>query len=320
MSKIKRALMLRRAKCVIREGNRYPPIDPIDLHEHLRKAFEVAKTVGDRHHPSADKIKDGSRCIFFEQIDGSKNGKAVLFHAYIYTAGHIPDQIVPDLDAAKAEISFDPIVTEDGDHRELVERVACLVFGEALIIENARVYGSAQIIVHAIRALIRRHVNAHFPNLYLSDAPNRGFKAYAESKGGVKEVTVRVASDFTPEADTIGSALESIFKPRRSRYRQVSATIVAERDGELDPDEVEEYLDEREGSTGLTGIFIKFADTTTMTDLDEVRERHVVELQEVRPGVPAVNELETEMREYLKVLMTPDTNNARVLTTEGIFT
>ena len=68
-----------------------------------------------------------------------------------------------DFNAESADIKAEQIKSEDGDPIEIVDRVACLVYGESLIIENARVYGALHIILTAIRQLIRRHAVKNYP-------------------------------------------------------------------------------------------------------------------------------------------------------------
>jgi len=146
MGTILRSLLFK--KLVAVDGDRYPAINPLNVHKYLRSALEAAKTVGDRHWPLVVNVKPGKACVFLEP--SKKAGDSLLFHAFIYTAGKTPDQVVQDFGAATADITAEQIKTEDGDPIEIVERVACLVYGESLIIENARVYGSLSIILAAI--------------------------------------------------------------------------------------------------------------------------------------------------------------------------
>lgn len=316
MKTMQRAVQLK--KIVPIDGDRYPAIQPLNMHLAMKEVFEKAGTVGSRHHPERLKVSAGKRCVFFEPV--AKVGVSVLFHAYIYVAGRTPDQVVQDFDAPAAAISADPILTEDGDVVELVERVACLVYGEAFVIENARVYGSAPIVLAAMRELIRRHVNPKFPNLRLEDAPNRGFKKLAKVHGGVKKVVARLNKDFTPEPESFGQALETLFTDTNvGPFKQVSATVEADSGKQLDPDEVLRLIDESEGSTGLSGISVTFNSGTTLSDLDDYRERHILDVQEIRPGVPAVNEIETGMVQYLRSLAQADDEDARVIDKQGKF-
>ncbi len=316
MATIFRSLLFK--KLVAVDGERYPAIAPLEVHKHLRKALEAAKTVGDRHCPLVEKVKPGKPCVFFEP--SKKAGDSLLFHAFIYTAGKTPDQIVQDFGAESAEISAEPIKTEDGDLVEIVERVACLVYGESLVIENARVYGSLNIVLTAIRELIRRHAVPNYPRILAEDVPGRDFKTLAKLHRGVKSVTARVRGDFNPEPDSFGATLESIFtKAGADKFKQITASIEAEKNGELDVDTVLEWVDESEGGTGLSGISVTFNDKTGLADLDKYREKIQVEVQEVRPGVPAVTEIETEMLKYLNELATAADPKARLIDSKGVF-
>lgn len=315
MAKMPRTLQLKRMVAV--DGTRYPKITPLNVHTAMKAAFAQAKTVGDRHFPARHKVSPGKTCVFLEPV--AKSGESVLFHVYVYIAGHTPDQVVQDFDAEKAEITADPIVS-DGETKEVVNRFACLVFGDALIVENARVHGSFGLASMAIRELIRRHHNPKYPKIDLQDAPARKFKQLAALHGGVKQFTARVYHNFVPEPNSFGKCLETLFSARSlGKHRQLSATIVAEGDESLNVDEIEKVIDESEGKTGLSAISILFFDKSTLSDLDEYREKHGIEVQEVRPGVPAITEVESAIVDYLNQLVVPDSADARVIDNDGLF-
>ena len=172
----------------------------------------------------------------------------------------------------------------------------------------------------AIRELIRRHEDNKFPLLHLEDLPNRDFKKYAVLHEGVVEVTARLNSDFTPEPESFGKALEDLFVDREvGKFKQISATVKGTKEDPLDPEKVLELVEESEGSTGLSGISVLFGDGSSTSDLEKYRERHRIVVQELGPGRPAVTEVETAMVDYLKSLITPDDENARVMDANGIF-
>ena len=315
MALIRRTLLLKKVAQIDRK--RYPPIPQLDLHVHLNQLFQTAQSVWDRHYPARDKVKQGQRCVFFERVE--RKGQAVLFHAYSYIAGLTPDQAV--FDEIKAKISADPLVDAEGKPKEVVERFAVLAMGEALIIESARVAGSGPLAVHAIRDLIRRYVVKNFPNLRLEDAPSLDFKRMAKIHHGVKEVTVRLHSGFVAEPNTFGHSLESFIEPKGfGPLKRVVATIEAMDGQELDVDEVEGLVNESEHGTGLSGVTVIFKDNVSLGDLDKYREKLGIEVQQVRPGVPAVTEIETGMVDYLKTLMTPDAANFQLINNTGKFT
>lgn len=316
MATIERTLQLKRMVAV--DGERYPKIDPLNVHAAMKSAINAAHTVGDRHFPKKENVRAGKRCIFIEP-SGKARGSSCLFHVYAYTAGLTPDQVVADFDAEKADITADPII-QHGEKVEVVERFACLVYGDALIIENARVYGASNLAIRAIRDLIRRHTNSKYPNLYIEDAPTKDFKRLAAEHGGVISVTARLNSDFVPEPHSFGKALESLFEKRKlNKYKQVSASIQAEDNDELNPDDVLQIVDESEGSTGLSGVSVAFRDGTTLSDLVTYRERRRLNVQAVSAGKPAVSEIESGMVDYLKSLVKPDDDAIRIIDANGKF-
>ncbi|HET8636595.1 MAG TPA: hypothetical protein VFL96_07080 [Acidobacteriaceae bacterium] len=315
MALIRRTLLLKKVAQI--DGKRYPPVPQLDLHVHLNQLFQTAQSVWDRHYPARDKVKQGQRCVFFERVE--RKGQAVLFHAYSYIAGLTPDQAV--FDEIKAKISADPLVDAEGKPKEVVERFAVLAMGEALIIESARVAGSGPLAVHAMRDLIRRYVAKNFPNLRLEDAPSLDFKQMAKIHHGVKEVTVRLHSGFVAEPNTFGHSLESFIEPKGfGPVKRVVTTIEAMDGQELDVDEVESLVNESEHGTGLSGVTVTFKDGVSLGDLDKYREKLGIEVQQVRPGVPAVTEIETAMVDYLKALMKPDDANFQLINNTGNFT
>jgi len=89
---------------------------------------------------------------------------------------------------------------------------------------------------------------------------------------------------------------------------------------ELDVDEVESLVNESENGTGLSGITVIFKDGISLGDLEKYREKHGIEVQQVRPGVPAVTEIETEMVDYLKTMMKPNGANFQLIDNSGKFT
>lgn len=315
MALIRRTLLVKKVAQI--DGQRYPAIPAINLHPQMDAVFTAANTVWDRHYPKREKIKPGNRCVFFERVE--RKGQAVLFHAYSYVAGLTPDQAV--LDDIKARISAEPIVDEDGTPKEVVERFAILVFGEAIVIETARVAGSGPLAIHAIRDLVRRHVSPKFPNLRLEDAPSLGFKEMAKLHRGVKEVTARLHSGFVAEPNTFGKSLETFITPKGlGALKRVTTTVEALDGQELDVDEVEKLVNESEDGTGLSGITVTFVDGVSLGDLEKYREKLMIEVQQVRPGVPAVTEIETEVVNYMTHLVTPNANNFQLIDNTGKFT
>lgn len=314
MPTINRTLLLK--KVVQVATNRYPALPALSLHTAMAAVFDACGTVWDRHYPQRNRIKPGKRCIFFKRVN--RQGNACLFHAYSYISGLTPDQAV--LDDLEEQISSQPITTEDGDPVEIVERFAVIVLGEVMIIESARINGSAPLAVHAIRDLIRRHYMVRHPNLSLEDAPTLEFQRMARLHHGVKSVTARVHSGFNAEPNTFGDAMETLITQKGFNNAKVSTTIEASGDGELDADTVEAMLEESEAGTGLSSITVKFRDGTSLGDLLKYREKSLISVQEVRPGVPAVTEIETEIVEYLQSLTHVDDNGFQLITTLGRFT
>lgn len=312
--KINRTLLLKRVVQI--ETGRYPVLSSLALHTAMAGVFDACDTVWDRHYPRRDKIRPGKRCVFFKRVN--RKGLAVLFHAYSYVAGLTPDQAV--LDDLEESISAEPIVTDDGDPVEIVERFAVIVIGEVMIIESARVNGSGLLAVHAMRDMIRRHYMANHPSLRLEDAPTLDFKRMAGRHNGVKSVTARLQSGFNAEPNTFGDALETLIAGRGFNDPKISATIEAPGNGELDADTVEVMLEESEAGTGLSSITIKFRDGTSLGDLLKYREKLPITVQEVRPGVPAVTEIETEIVNYLRSLAQADDGGFQLITSNGLFT
>lgn len=315
--KITRSLHLKRVQA--KDSERYPAIEELELHSAMAAVFEASKNVGDRHVPRREKVESGKHCIFFEEV--KRKGKVVIFHAYIYTAGHTPDQVVTDFNAIKASIVAEQILDPDGNPIEVVQRVACAVFGNAIIIENARVYGAPKLIVTALRVLIRRHKNNKFPSMTLEDVPNRNFKKLAIAHGGAKKVVARINGDFVPEPETFGKTLEELFTNNKidTKYKKISASIEVEENELLDLDAVMSLVDESEGSTGLSGITVTFTDGVTISDLESYREKCKMELTEIRPGVPSVSEIETEIINYMNRLVLADDDLVRIIDNKGMF-
>jgi len=156
--------------------------------------------------------------------------------------------------------------------------------------------------------------------LVAEDVPSRDFKTLAKIHRGVKSVTARVRGDFNPEPNSFGATLESMFNAEGvNKFKQINASIEAEKNSELDVDTVLKWVDESEGGTGLSGISVTFNDKTGLADLDRYREKIQVEIQEVRPGVPAVTEIETEMVKYLNELANGPDVKARLIDSKGVF-
>jgi hypothetical protein len=311
---INRTLLLKRV--VQAPSQRFPQLPAITLHTWMAAVFDAGATVWDRHYPRRDKIKPGQRCIFFRRVQ--RNGSAVLFHAYSYIAGHTPDQVV--FDDIVEQVSADPIVTQDGAHKEIVERFAVIVIGEVMILESARVSGSSQLAIRAMRDLIKRHAVPMCPALDLEDAPTLSFRQMAHIHRGVESVTARLQSGFATEPNTFGSKMENIVADKGFHGVKVSTTIEAPTNGELDVTHVEEIFDESENGTGLSGITVRFKDGTSIGDLRSYREKLPITVQQVRPGVPSVPDIETEIVQYLNTLATPNNDNFQLITNNGTFT
>lgn len=315
MPQIHRTLVLKRVVPV--KTNQNPKPKALALHTALAGAFAKAATIWDRHYPRQDKIKPGKRCIFFREVP--RPGKrALLFHAFSYVSGHTPDQAV--FDAADATVSADPILTPAGQHKEIVERFAVIVIGETMIIESARVAGSALLAARAIRDIVRRSGDKTFPSLTLDDAPSLKFKQMAALHGGVKLVTARIAPGFVVQPKTFGNSLETCLqKAFGVADARLTATVEVGANDEIDADQVEALLDESEAQTGLSGITVQFHEGGSLSDLASYREKLSIEVQQVRPGVPAINEIETAMVDYLTKLVTP-VKNWQLITDDGMFT
>lgn len=314
MAKIKRTLLLKRV--VQAPTDRYPAIPALALHTAMDAVFTASNSVWDRHYPKRELVQPGRRCVFFERVN--RQGKAVLFHAYSYVAGHTPDQVV--FDDLVAQISAEPILNENGVQKEVVDRFAVIVVGETMIIEAARVSGSGPLAIHAMRDLIRRHGSPRHPNLKLEDAPSLTFKKMAQIHNGVESVTARLQSGFAAQPNTLGDALENLLTDKGFENAKLATTIEAPVNEVLDVDKVEALLEESETGLGLSGITVRFKSGATLSDLASYREKLPIEVQQVRPGVPAVTEIETEIVQYLTHLATPDAGNFQLINANGMFT
>lgn len=314
MATISRTLLLKRV--VQAPSLKFPALPAITLHTWMATVFTASASVWDRHYPRRDKIKPGQRCIFFQRVP--RNGNAVLFHAYSYIAGHTPDQVV--FDDIVEQVSADPILTPEGVHKEIVERFAVIVIGEVMILETARVTGSGPLAIRAMRDLVKRHAEPKCTPLELEDAPTLSFTQMAHIHQGVESVTARLQIGFATEPNTFGSAMETIVASKGFNGAKVSTTIEAPPNGELDVAHVEEIFDESETGTGLSGVTVRFRDGTTIGDLNSYREKLPITVQQVRPGVPAVSEIETEIVQYLSLLATPNADNFHLITATGTFT
>jgi hypothetical protein len=311
---IDRTLLLK--KVVQIQSERYPPLPNLALHTAMAAVFDACQTVWDRHYPSREKVQPGKRCVFFKRVN--RQGSAVLFHAYSYIAGLTPDQVV--FDDLEEQVSAEPILTQDGDAVEIVDRYAVIVIGEVIVLESAQVPGSGPLAVQAMRDLIRRHYTAKHPNLTLEDAPTLDFKRMAQIHGGVKSVTTRLQSGFNAQPNTYGDALETFITGRGFNNAKVSTSIEAAGDSELDVDKVEELLEESETGIGLSGITITFKDDSSLTDIRKYREKSRIRVSAARPGIPSVLEIENGIVDYLRSLATPDGSNFQLITQDGRFT
>lgn len=314
MPTIDRTLLLK--KVVQIQSERYPPLPNLALHTAMAAVFDACKTVWDRHYPSREKVKPGKRCVFFKRVN--RQGTAVLFHAYSYIAGLLPDQVV--FDDLEEQVTAEPIVTQDGKPVEIVDRFAVIVIGEVIVLESAQVPGSGPLAVQAMRDLIRRHHMAKHPNLLLEDAPTLDFKRMAQIHGGVKSVATRLQSGFNAQPNTYGDALETFITGRGFNNAKVSTTIEAAGNGELDVDKVEELLQESETGVGLSGITVTFKSGSTLTDIRKYREKSQITVNAVRPGIPSVLEIENGIVDYLRSLAQADGSNFQLITTDGRFT
>lgn len=171
-----------------------------------------------------------------------------------------------------------------------------------------------------MRDMIKRHVMPLHPKMKLEDAPSVAFQRMAQLHQGVVSVTARLGRGFVAEPNTFGSAMESIVSTKGFDKAKVTTTIEANEDDELDPEKVEEMLDESELGTGLSGITIRFKDGVTLGELSKYREKLPVEVQQARPGLPVVTELETHMVDYLRSLAKPTDDNFQLITAAGVFT
>ena len=314
MANIYRSLHLKRVSAAITQSDRFDTPDDLALHTHMANALDGADNIWACHYPAKEKSQ-GKRCVFFKK--GISSGTACLFHAYIYHQGDVPDQA--RLDESDATITHDPIVDAHGNPLEIVERVAVLVLGNALIIEAGRAYGQLDMVLRGIRHLIRQ-TNRRFPTLVPHDAPGLTFARLAALKGGVVQVTATLRADRTPEQNTMGSALESIIRPRLARTDlKQSLSVESPDDSPIDTAVVEGWMDEASGGVGFSSVTVKFRDGSTSThELGEYREKHLVDVPSARSGKPSIPELEMVMRNYLRQLCTPN-DGYQMLSTAGQF-
>lgn len=314
MAHIHRSFHLKRIVPLVTKSDRFDYPADLSLHTHIAAALDDAGGIWARHYPARQKAA-GRRCVFFKK--GVTTGTACLFHAYIYHQGDVPDQA--KLDDSDATITHDPIVDEEGNPLEIVERVAVLVLGNALIIEAGRTYGQLDMVLRGIRHVIRR-TNPRFPGLVPHDAPGLTFARLAALKGGVTSVTATLRADRAPENDTGGSALESIVRSTwgRSDLKQ-AMSVEAPDDAPLDAGIVEDWLEEASNGVGFSSVVVKFRDGSSSNhELGEYREKHGVDVPAVRAGKPGIPELETVMRDYLRQLCTPH-DGYQLLTAAGQF-
>jgi hypothetical protein len=285
------------AKVIGFKAGRRKSWSPPRVDDLLKVVLNGASTIADRHVPAA--AVEGDRCAFINRaIDYGPRG--VLLEICTYVRGHIPESMVPDLSQPHADITVVELTDPEGKRGEIVHSFRCLVLGQVMVLERVRgLAGAATIVQSLITTLVRRRTDDKtHPSLVLVDIVASDLREMIRARGGVSRVTAKLVDGIGTDGSKYGSLLSQL----RGTMKDAAGCAVSwEAAGTLDEDQAIEILEEAEDEA-LTAVTLHFRYGGSISDLSTYRERREVSVERLSDGRIAVNQLESEMLDYLDFL------------------
>lgn len=284
---------------------------PPKIEDEIKKIMDGAITIGERHYPDPNNIKDGVTCAIL--FDSKTLEKGTLFTICSYTKGLAPEAVAPDMESTKLTLQPINLQTPEGKKTELAFSYRCLAFGQIILIESVQGAGGITLLCKLLTFLLKKYSDGPYSSVELYDIASTELRDLIQQKGGVKKITASLVHDIEKDYSNYASQLSEIRNNVKGTNKFI-CTWEAEETKVLDEEATISLFDEAE-SEFLDSIMIKFKDNSTITGLHKYKEKRHVQIQLTPEGKVATSEIETELKRYLKELRDP--RNKSLITTEG---
>lgn len=293
------------AKAVSFKAGRRKSWTPPLIHEAIQKVLASSPTIGDRHFPLRKDVEKGVTCYFINRSSKLKSG-GILLEICVYTHGHIPESMTPDLDKKEAEIRAIEIKDEEGRIGELVHSFRCIAFGQVVILEGARGFGGGSRAFQVLLSnLFRRHLgDPTHPSLDLGDIGSSDLHALIKSRGGVSKVVARITQATESKGSKFGELLSSTRTQMPGAKR---CNVVWDTDEILSEKEAVAALEEADDES-LSGVTLHFKHGGSVSNLEKYRERYRAQIPLVSDGRVSVLAIEKALINYLLRLRSNGSN------------
>lgn len=300
-----------------RDG-KYKDWKPTRIEDLLKSIISKSPTVEGRHYPDRTKAREGTDCFFINTWkDLGKNG--LLFDVFSYTQGHVPETIAKDfnqkevnpkaIDLAEAGSS-----NSDAKKVELVFHYRCIALGQTLIIEQVSGSKGTGGLRKLLNGLARRHIDRTHPPLGFNDFASQKLRELIKQKGGVSKIQARLVDQPVNKGSKFGGRL-SRTREEIPGANKCMVTWAAEDSKELDTETSISLFEEAEDSSSLAGVTLHFVKGGSIGDLSSYTEKKPIKVQKLASGLPAINEIEEELKQYLNDLRHP--KNDTPINTDG---
>lgn len=284
---------------------------PPRIEDELRLIASKTQNVSERHYPKdLDVIKDGSRCIFINEIkDLEELGVALTVCSYV--KGHAPETFSPKLDEPSVDVEVLKLTDASGSQKELAYSYRVLAFGQIIIVENVMGSGGIGMLERLLRSLLRKAYAKRRPLLSFSDVESRDLRELIKSKNGIKQIRATMLHSAPANASRFARPLSDVHQAVNGTNRCVISWEASDED-EIDINDGIELLDD----PAVNSVSVQFNSGGGFKSLDEYRERKPVRIQVTPEGRIAATEVETQLLAYLRELRDPDHQGP--ITPEGI--
>lgn len=316
MKKIRRILSVKALSYTVTKRNRngrYSDWEPVRIEVLIRQIMEKSPTIGQRHYPEINKVSQGSQCLFINSWEDLK-GNGVLFNVCAYTEGLTPETIIKDYQQPEVDLKTIELKRSATSKEELVFHYRCIALGQVLIIEQVNGSGGSTGLKRLLNSLAKKHIDSTHPVLDFNNFTSSELRSLIKQKGGVERIQARLIDAEVNPASKFGTRLSQV---REDIPGAGKCTINWESDDshELDTDTSIELFEEASDSNVLAGVTLYFKKGGSIGDISKYTEKKPVEVQRLPSGLPAINEIEEALKDYLSDLRSP--RNDTPITTDG---
>lgn len=316
MKTITRTLSAKAISYTISERYRkgkYSDWDPTYIDVLLRTILRQSPTIGERHYPEITKVKEGSQCLFINSWK-DLGGNGILFNVCAYTEGLTPETIIKDYKQSEVDLQAIDLKRSTTTNEELVFHYRCIALGQTLIIEQVNGSSGSTGLKRLLNSLAKKHIDKTHPVLDFNDFTSKELRDLIKLKGGVEKITARLVDTAANPGSKFGTSLSRVTEAVPGANKCV-IRWESDKSNELDTETSIQLFEEVHDSNVLEGVTLHFKFGGSVGDISSYTEKKSVDVQKLQSGLPAINEIEDALKNYLADLRNP--TNKTPINTNG---